>query len=132
MIERDAQERVLRYRARAERDGRVVASAEPPSGPGWFCPATVAADLTEDSPVLSEEIFGPLLAVQRVADVARACEIVDALPFALTGGLFTRNPETVRTSARRHPWATCTSTARSPARWSPASRSAAIGCRARA
>ena len=67
VIERDAQERVLRYRALAERDGRVVASAEPPSGPGWFCPATVAADLAEDSPVLNEEIFGPLLAVQRVA-----------------------------------------------------------------
>ena len=67
VIERDAQERVLRYRALAERDGTVVASAEPPAGAGWFCPATVAADLPEDSPVLAEEIFGPLLAVQRVS-----------------------------------------------------------------
>ena len=103
VIEREAQERVLRYRARAERDGRVVASAEPPSGPGWFCPATVVADLPEDSPVLDEEIFGPLLAVQRVAGVTRACEIVDALPFALTGGLYTRNPETVRTVRAQTP-----------------------------
>ncbi|HET9103333.1 MAG TPA: aldehyde dehydrogenase family protein [Solirubrobacteraceae bacterium] len=103
VIEREAQERVLRYRALAERDGRVVASAEPPAGPGWFCPATVAADLPEDSPVLGEEIFGPLLAVQRVTDVAHACDVVDGLPFALTGGLFTRNPETVRTVRARTP-----------------------------
>ena len=36
-------------------------------GEGWFCPATVAADLPADSPVLDEEIFGPLLAVERGA-----------------------------------------------------------------
>ena len=35
--------------------------------------------------------------------MARACEIVDALPFALTGGLYTRNPETVRTVRARTP-----------------------------
>ena len=103
VIERDAQERVSRYRALAERHGRIVASAEPPAGAGWFCPATVVADLPQDSPLLSEEIFGPLLAIQRVSGIAHACELVDELPFALTGGLFTRNPETVRTVRARTP-----------------------------
>ena len=36
---------------------------------GWFCAPTVAADLPADSAVLDEEIFGPLLAVERVRDV---------------------------------------------------------------
>ena len=81
-------------------------------------------------PCSTEEIFGPLLAVERVRDVDEACDRVDASPFALTGGLFaaTRTPSRRRRAAPRS--ATSTSTARSPARWSPASRSAATGCRA--
>jgi predicted delta-1-pyrroline-5-carboxylate dehydrogenase group 2 len=95
VIEREAQERVARYTAEAERTGRVVArAAEVPDG-GWFATPAVAADLPSDSPVLNEEIFGPLLAVERVRDVADACDRVDASPFALTGGLFARNPDTV-------------------------------------
>ena len=62
-----------------------------------------------DSPVLNEEIFGPLLAIDRVATSSDACDVVDGLPFALTGGLFARDPATVRyvreRSARS---ATCT------------------------
>ena len=53
--------------------------------------------------MLGEEIFGPLLAVQRVRDLAHGCEIVDALPFALTGGLFARDPAAVRYVRERTP-----------------------------
>jgi RHH-type proline utilization regulon transcriptional repressor/proline dehydrogenase/delta 1-pyrroline-5-carboxylate dehydrogenase len=95
VIERDAQERVQRYTDEAERTGRVAArAAEVPQG-GWFATPAVVADLPADSPVLNEEIFGPLLAVERVKSVEDACDRVDASPFALTGGLFARNPDTV-------------------------------------
>jgi RHH-type proline utilization regulon transcriptional repressor/proline dehydrogenase/delta 1-pyrroline-5-carboxylate dehydrogenase len=53
--------------------------------------------------VLEEEIFGPLLAVERVRDIEHACDLVDGLPFALTGGLFTRDPGTVRRVRERTP-----------------------------
>ena len=53
--------------------------------------------------MLREEIFGPLLAVERVATSRRRCDRVDALPYALTGGLFSRNPDTVDASSRRSP-----------------------------
>jgi RHH-type transcriptional regulator, proline utilization regulon repressor / proline dehydrogenase / delta 1-pyrroline-5-carboxylate dehydrogenase len=103
VIEREAQERVARYTELARQEGRIVASAPAPQSEGWFCPATVATDLPEDSAVLREEIFGPLLAVQRVRDVAAACDVVDELAYALTGGLFTRNPATIRTVRERTP-----------------------------
>ena len=62
--------------------------------------------------MLEEEIFGPVLAVERVRDVEEACDIVDALPFALTGGLFARNPRHGRaTWSAARPSATSTSTA---------------------
>jgi RHH-type proline utilization regulon transcriptional repressor/proline dehydrogenase/delta 1-pyrroline-5-carboxylate dehydrogenase len=103
VIEREAQQRVLRYLEIASQQGRIVASARPPAGAGWFCPATVASDLPDGSPVLEEEIFGPLLAVQRVRDVEHACDVVDGLQFALTGGLFARDPSTVRRVRERSP-----------------------------
>ena len=70
---------------------------------GWFCPPTVACDLPPDSAVLRDEIFGPVLAVERVPSMAAACDLIDRSPFALTGGLFSRNPETVDYVARRTP-----------------------------
>jgi len=103
VIEREAQDRVGRYEQAARDQGRVVAQAEPPAGEGWFCPATLAADLPDGSPVLEEEIFGPLLAVQRVRDVEHACDVVDGLAYALTGGLFTRDPGIVRRVRERSP-----------------------------
>jgi len=103
VIEQAAQERVTRYTELAAADGTIVAVAQPPAGGGWFCPATVASDLPNGSAVLEEEIFGPLLAVQRVRDIDAACDLVDGLAFALTGGLFTRDPATVRRVTERTP-----------------------------
>ena len=48
-------------------------------------------------------MFGPLLSIEHVAGVEEACERVEALPFALTGGLFARNPDTVAAVAARTP-----------------------------
>jgi RHH-type proline utilization regulon transcriptional repressor/proline dehydrogenase/delta 1-pyrroline-5-carboxylate dehydrogenase len=103
VIEQAAQERVARYTAEAERAGRVAARARDVPGGGWFAVPALAADLPADSPVLSEEIFGPLLAVEPVRDVEDACDRVDASPFALTGGLFCRNPDIVDRVIERSP-----------------------------
>jgi RHH-type proline utilization regulon transcriptional repressor/proline dehydrogenase/delta 1-pyrroline-5-carboxylate dehydrogenase len=103
VIERSAQERVQRYRQLAGRQGRIVAQVEEVPEHGWFCAPTVVADLEPGSPVLSEEIFGPLLAVERVRSMSHACDIVDELPYALTGGLFSRDPATVRYVWERSP-----------------------------
>jgi RHH-type proline utilization regulon transcriptional repressor/proline dehydrogenase/delta 1-pyrroline-5-carboxylate dehydrogenase len=103
VIEQAAQERVARYAALAERSGRIAARARDVPDRGWFATPAVAADLPEDSPVVQEEIFGPLLAVERVRDVEHACDRVDASPYALTGGLFARNPDTVDYVVERSP-----------------------------
>jgi RHH-type proline utilization regulon transcriptional repressor/proline dehydrogenase/delta 1-pyrroline-5-carboxylate dehydrogenase len=95
VIERDAQERVARYRGEAEKAGRIAAMAHAVPDAGWFAAPSVAVDLPSGSAVLEEEIFGPLLAVERVRDVEDACDRVDASSFGLTGGLFARNPDTV-------------------------------------
>jgi RHH-type proline utilization regulon transcriptional repressor/proline dehydrogenase/delta 1-pyrroline-5-carboxylate dehydrogenase len=103
VIEQEAQERVNRYAAIAASDGRVIARAGEIPANGWFCAPTLATDLPPDSVVLRDEIFGPVLAVERVPSMAAALDALDRSPFALTGGLFSRNPDTVDEVARRSP-----------------------------
>ena len=98
-----AQERVQRYIELASQQGQIAVGAAPVPADGWFCPPTLVSELPPDSPVLGEEVFGPLLAVERVRDVEHACDRVDGLPFALTGGLFARDPATVRYVRDRTP-----------------------------
>src|SRR5207248_7766454 len=76
VIERAAQERIDRYAQIAAEQGRIVARVEPLPERGWFCAPTVVADLPGDSAVLKQEIFGPLLSIERVRDVAHACDLV--------------------------------------------------------
>lgn len=103
VVEEAAQARVARYAQLAADTGTIAARRDTPPGTGWFAAPTVVADLPADSPVLHEEIFGPLLAVERVRDLNDACDRVDALPFALTGGLFARNPRTIAQVTSRSP-----------------------------
>jgi RHH-type proline utilization regulon transcriptional repressor/proline dehydrogenase/delta 1-pyrroline-5-carboxylate dehydrogenase len=103
VIEQEAQERVRRYAELAESTGTIAARADGVAGDGWFCAPTIATDLPADSPVLMEEIFGPVLALERADSVDAACRRVEELPFALTGGLFSRNPATIAEVTRRLP-----------------------------
>jgi predicted delta-1-pyrroline-5-carboxylate dehydrogenase group 2 len=103
VIEGDARDRVEGYAETAEREGRLVTGGSEPPPDGWFCRPGLATELPPESSVLREEIFGPLLAVERVRDMAEACDRVDGSPFALTGGLFSRSPRTVEEVVRRSP-----------------------------
>jgi RHH-type transcriptional regulator, proline utilization regulon repressor / proline dehydrogenase / delta 1-pyrroline-5-carboxylate dehydrogenase len=103
LIESEAQERLRRSGARAGREGRVVAGREDLPAEGWFAAPTVAADLPGDSPLLLDELFGPLVTVEAVPSIDAALAVVDSLPFALTGGLFSRSPRTIDEVVRRMP-----------------------------
>ncbi len=103
LIERDAQERVERYAAAAREAGELAFAGGEVPGEGWFCPPRIAIRQPPDAPVLREEVFGPLLTVEAAPTIEEACERVEALPFALTGGLFSRSPATVERVAARLP-----------------------------
>jgi RHH-type transcriptional regulator, proline utilization regulon repressor / proline dehydrogenase / delta 1-pyrroline-5-carboxylate dehydrogenase len=103
LIEREAQERLRRCGEQAVREGTILAAAPIPDGDGWFSAPTLAGELDPDSTLLHEELFGPLLTIEHAESIEAACEAVEALPFALTGGLFSRNPATVEMVKRRSP-----------------------------
>jgi RHH-type proline utilization regulon transcriptional repressor/proline dehydrogenase/delta 1-pyrroline-5-carboxylate dehydrogenase len=94
---------VLEYQQRAADEGHLrKATADAPSE-GWFVPPALATALPPDSAILREEIFGPLVSLEPVPSIEAACDIVDGLDYALTGGLFSRNPDTVDYVVSRTP-----------------------------
>jgi RHH-type proline utilization regulon transcriptional repressor/proline dehydrogenase/delta 1-pyrroline-5-carboxylate dehydrogenase len=103
VVEREAQERVRRYAQLAAEEGAIVTGTPPDAGAGWYCTPVLATGLPSDSALLRDEVFGPLLAIESVRSVDEACDRIDALPVALTGGLFSRNPRTVRRVVARSP-----------------------------
>ncbi len=103
VIEPAAAERIRGYVDEGEHSGRIAARALARRSNPCAVDAVLLADLPDDSRILTEEIFGPVLSVEPVASVEAACEIVESLPFALTGGLFSRNPATVDAVAARLP-----------------------------
>ncbi len=104
VIDEEARGRIERYVALGAATGeRLSGEIAPLPAEGNFCAPTLLGGLPADSPLLGEEIFGPVLALEAVDDVASACELIEALPFGLTGGLFTRNPDTVRFVVERSP-----------------------------
>jgi RHH-type transcriptional regulator, proline utilization regulon repressor / proline dehydrogenase / delta 1-pyrroline-5-carboxylate dehydrogenase len=103
VIEQEAQQRVRDYAQQGASEGRIVAGDHEVPPEGWFVAPTVVAGLPPDSRILREEIFGPLVAVERHPSVDAACDALEDSPFALTGGLFSRSPQTVERVARRLP-----------------------------
>jgi RHH-type transcriptional regulator, proline utilization regulon repressor / proline dehydrogenase / delta 1-pyrroline-5-carboxylate dehydrogenase len=102
LIDPDA---VSRYRRYAEQcRGAELARAAAPEGGQFVTPLLVDADrLADDSPVPRDEIFGPLLTVERVRDLEDAADRVSALPQALTAGIFCRQPDRVERLVERLP-----------------------------
>ena len=103
VIERDARDRVERYADEAARTGRLERPGADVPVEGWFCAPAVAHGLPPESPVLAEEIFGPVLAVEQVGSVDDALDVLEEAPFALTAGLFSRSPAVVEQVKRRVP-----------------------------
>jgi predicted delta-1-pyrroline-5-carboxylate dehydrogenase group 2 len=95
LIEADAQARLRAAGDQARHEGTVVIAESALPAEGYFVAPTLVSALPSDSDLLTRELFGPLLCVEVVADIEAACRRVDELPVALTGGLFSRNPQTV-------------------------------------
>ncbi|MFQ6850455.1 aldehyde dehydrogenase family protein [Streptomyces sp. 35M1] len=81
--------RVERYTARALADGAgAAAGGHRLDRPGYFHAPTVLTDVPPDSPVVTEEQFGPVLPVLPYRTVDEAVEAANATRFGLGGSVW--------------------------------------------
>ncbi|MFI2211669.1 aldehyde dehydrogenase family protein [Streptomyces sp. NPDC020141] len=94
--------RVERYTARALADGgRAAAGGRRLDRPGYFHAPTILADVPADSPVVTEEQFGPVLPVLPYRDLDEAVEAANSTGFGLGGSVWGTDADLAETVAGR-------------------------------
>lgn len=94
VIDGDAYKKILSYVAMGRTEGRVALGGDEASKSdenGWFIHPTIIADVSPNSRIAQEEIFGPVLAFIRAESFDHALEIANGTDYALTGGLYSYN-----------------------------------------
>jgi len=59
----------------------------------------IVTDLERSSPLVTDEIFGPVLSVLKAGSFDEALEIANDTPYALTGGVYSRTRSHIRQAA---------------------------------
>jgi RHH-type proline utilization regulon transcriptional repressor/proline dehydrogenase/delta 1-pyrroline-5-carboxylate dehydrogenase len=97
VIDAEARRRILEYVERGKAESRLVFAGNEGdlAQEGYFVGPHVFADVAPLAAIAQEEIFGPVLAVIKARDLTHALEIANGTPYALTGGLYTRSPQSI-------------------------------------
>lgn len=94
VISAAARDRIERYIEVGRADGNLVASVAVPEG-GHYVSPHVFEGVPPTSQLSREEVFGPVLVMFRARNFKDALEIALDSEFALTGGLYSRNPRNI-------------------------------------
>ena len=80
-----------RVRAYVPDDAPVAFRGSAPDGPGFWFPPTVLAPVDPKAPAVTEEIFGPVVAVVPFADEDDAVRMANEGEYGLSGSIWTRD-----------------------------------------
>jgi 1-pyrroline-5-carboxylate dehydrogenase len=95
VVNQAAKDSILVYISTGKKEGRLVAggnAVESDEG-GYFLEPTVFADIAPDAVIAQEEIFGPVLAVIKVADFKEGLAVANNTEYGLTGAVYTSDRE---------------------------------------
>ncbi len=92
-----AKRRILDYIEVGKQEAEVALEIDASSmSEGSFVGPAIFRDVDPGARIAREEIFGPVLAVLPARDLDHALEIALGVDYCLTGGLYSRNPASIR------------------------------------
>jgi 1-pyrroline-5-carboxylate dehydrogenase len=90
VINKSALDSMLRYIETGKKEGRLIAGGHAPATAdgGYFLEPTMIADVAPDAVISQEEIFGPVLALIKVANFEEGLKVVNNTEYGLTGSIY--------------------------------------------
>ena len=84
-------ERVAGFISRTPDHAKIVAGGTKVDRPGYFFNPTVVAGLRQDDEMIQNEIFGPVVTVQKFTDEAQAVAYANGVAYGLASSVWTSN-----------------------------------------
>jgi len=89
VINKAALDSMLRYIEIGKKEGRLIAGGKAPAiEGGYFLEPTMIADVAPNAVIAQEEIFGPVLALVKVANFEEGMKVVNNTEYGLTGSIY--------------------------------------------